>query len=306
MGHITSIYPFFSHFVNTRNLYIGNQTGWVKKIIIILFFSLSFLGNSKGLTQTVHSPLLAAYLGPGAYSNNHIDVFSFHANQAALTKIKNASAGVYGEKRFLLKELSLYNAAAVVPTSSGNFGLDARYYGFADYNETQLGLAYARSLGNKVDLGVQFNYYAVRVAGYGNASAINFEIGTILHLTDKLNAGVHAYNPVGSKLGKNEEEKLASLYSGGIGYEASEKFFFSIEIEKEENKPVNVKGGLQYKFLPQLLVRAGVSTATSSMYSGIGIGWRSIRFDVTVSYHPQLGITPGVLMIFSPQLLKGS
>ncbi len=205
----------------------------------------------------------------------------------------------------MLKESGLYNAAVAIPTHSGNFGLDARYYGFADYNETQLGLAYARSLGSKVDVGVQFNYYAVRVAGYGNASTVNFEIGTILHLTDKLNAGVHVYNPVAGKLGKNEEEKLASLYSAGIGYEASDKFFTSFELEKEEDKPVNVNAGLQYKFLPQLLARAGVSTSASSMYLGIGFGWKSIRLDATASYHPQLGITPGILMIV-PLSSKGA
>jgi hypothetical protein len=277
----------------------------VRKVIIGVLFSLPLWGSWKGLSQTVRSPISTGYLGLGAYSNNHIDVFSFHANQAALAKINNIAAGVYGEKRFLLKELSLYNAALTVPTHSGNFGLDARYYGFADYNETQLGLAYGRSLGNKIDVGVQFNYYSVRVAGYGNASTINFEIGTILHLTDKLNAGLHAYNPVGGKLGKVEEEKLASLYSAGLGYEASEKFFISAEIEKQEDQPVNINAGLQYKFLPQLLARAGVSTATSSIYGGIGFGWKSLRVDATTSYHPQLGITPGILLIVTLSPKRG-
>jgi hypothetical protein len=262
-----------------------------------MVFSLPLCGSWKAQSQTVRNPVSAAYLGLGAYSNNHIDVFSFHANQAALAKINTASAGIYAEKRFLLKELGLYNAAVAVPTHSGNFGLDARYYGFADYNETQLGLAYGRSVGNKIDVGVQFNYYSVRIAGYGNVSTVNFEIGTIFHLTDKLNAGLHAYNPVGGKLGKVQEEKLASLYSVGIGYEASEKIFLSAEIEKQEDEPVNVNAGLQYKFLRQLLARAGVSTATSSMYLGIGFGWKSIRMDAMASYHPQLGVTPGLLLI---------
>ncbi len=271
----------------------------MRRVIVIVVFSLPLCGSWKALSQTVHSPVSAAYLGLGAYSNNHVDVFSFHPNQAALAKINAASAGIYGEKRFLLKELSLYNVTVALPTHSGNFGLDARYYGFADYNETQLGLAYGRSVGNKIDVGVQFNYYSVRIAGYGNASTVNFEIGTIFHLTDKLNAGLHAYNPVGGKLGKVEEEKLASLYSAGIGYEASEKVFLSAEIEKQEDEPINVNAGLQYKFLRQLLARAGVSTATSSMYLGIGFGWKSLRMDATASYHPQLGVTPGLLLIFA-------
>ncbi|HEV8283690.1 MAG TPA: hypothetical protein VGQ09_05240 [Chitinophagaceae bacterium] len=267
----------------------------MRRIINLIFFFLPFLGFS----QTNRNPISASYLGLGAYSNNHIDVFSFHANQAALAKTKDVSAGIYGEKRFLLKELSLYDASVALPTHSGNFGFDARYYGFADYNETQLGLAYAKNLGSKVDVGVQFNYYAIRVEGYGTASTFNFEVGTILHLTEKMNAGVHVYNPIGGKLGKNEEEKLASLYSAGIGFEASQEFFTSIEIEKEEDKPVNINAGLQYKFLPQLLARGGVSTATSSMYLGVGLYWRSMRLDAIASYHTQLGITPGLVLIFN-------
>ena len=268
----------------------------MRAIVAVVFFYVPVCG----FCQTVRDPVSASYIGLGAYSNYHPDVFSFHSNQAALAKIKLLSAGIYGEKRFLLNELGLYDAAVVLPTSSGNFGLDARYYGFSDYNESQVGLAYGRNLGSKADVGVQFNYYNVRIAGYGNASAINFEIGTIFHLTDNLNAGLHVYNPVGGSLGKNDEEKLASVYSMGFGYDASEKFFMSIEIEKEEDKPVNVKAGLQYKFLPQLLTRIGISTATSSLYFGIGFGLKSIRFDVTASYHPQLGITPGLLLVFSP------
>jgi hypothetical protein len=267
--------------------------------ITATFLCFFLCGGPHIFSQTIRSPISASYLGLGAYSNNHIDAFSFHANQAALARVNHTSVGVYGEKRFFLKELSLYNAAIVLPTHSGNFGLDARYYGFTDYNETQLGLGYGRSVGSKIDVGVQFNYYSVRIAGYGNASAVNFEIGAILHLTDKLNAGVHTCNPVGGKLGKGEEEKLASLYSVGLGYEASEKVFVSVEIEKQENEPVNVSAGLQYKFLRQLLARAGVSTSTSSMYLGIGFGWKSLRVDATASYHPQLGVTPGILMILN-------
>ena len=257
-----------------------------------------------GFCQTVREPVSASYTGLGAYSNNHIDVFSFHANQAALAKIKTTSVGIYGEKRFLLNELSLYDAALTLPTSSGNFGLDARYYGFSSYNESQVGLAYGRSLGSRIDVGVQFNYYSIRIAGYGNASTINFDMGAVFHLTDNLNAGCHVYNPIGGSLGKNAEEKLASVYSMGFGYDASEKFFMSIEMKKEEDKPIDVGAGLQYKFLPQLLTRIGVSTGTSSIYFGIGFRLRSLRIDATANYHPQLGVTPGVLLIFNAHSSK--
>lgn len=213
--------------------------------------------------------------------------------------MQNFTAGVYGERRFLLNELNNYSFAAAIPAKSGNFGLKALYSGFSDYNETQLGLAYARNLGSKIDIGAQFNYYGIRISGYGNASAIGFELGTVLHITERIHTGLHVSNPVGGKFGKDQQEKLSSIYSIGLGYDASEKFFVSAEIEKEEDRPVNINAGFQYRFIPQLMIRAGVSSATSSVWGGVGLSWNAIRLDVTTSYHPDLGITPGLLILYN-------
>ena len=267
----------------------------IRKFILL---SLLLPANIFLKAQTLRRPVAASYTGLGAYSLNHVDVFSFTANQASLAQLKNNSAGVYGERRFLLSELNNYTAAIGLTTKSGNFGIKANYSGFTDYNETQLGLAYGRKLGSKLDIGAQFNYNAVRIAeDYGSATAISFELGTIFHLTDKLNAGLHINNPIGGKFGKDQLEKLSSVYGFGVGYDASEKFFISAEIEKEEDQPVNVNAGFQYKFIPQLLVRAGMASATSSAWLGLGLTLKSFRLDVTTSYHPQLGITPGVMML---------
>jgi len=263
-------------------------------LILLLIFYNSFING-----QTVRRPVAARYTGFGSYSINHVDVFSAVNNQASLAQLKSAAAGVYGERRFMLDELGFYQLAVALPTKSGNFGIKAGYFGFSDYNESQMGLAYGRKLGSKIDVGVQFNYNGIRISGYGNSSAINFEIGTILHVTEKLHAGMHVYNPVGGKFGKNQEEKLASVYTVGFGYEASEKFFASVEIEKEEDQTVNVNAGLQYKFLPQLMARTGISTNTSNVYAGIGLFLKSFRLDVVAGYHPQLGVTPGLLLVYN-------
>ena len=269
----------------------------IKKFIFLLV--LLYLNCFIMQAQTLRRPVAVGYTGFGAYSFNHVDVFSFTSNQASLAQLKNVSAAVYGERRFLLSELNSYTAVIGLPTGSGNFGVKANYSGFSDYNETQIGLAYGRKLGNKIDIGAQFNYNGIQVAGYGNASAISFELGTILHVTERLHAGVHVNNPVGGKFGKDQQEKLSSVYSFGLGYDASEKFLVSAEIEKEEDQPVNVNAGMQYKFLPQLLARAGMSSATSTAWLGLGLTLKSFRLDVTAGYHPQLGVTPGVLLLFN-------
>lgn len=278
-------------------MYLTSNSDCLIKTTVL--FSVFVLLATSAVSQTLRRPIAAPYIGLGAYSFNHIDAFSFISNQASLAQLKNPAAGVYGERKFMLSELNNYTAAIGLPSQSGNFGLKAVYSGFSDYNETQIGLAYARKLGDKIDIGVQFNYNGIRIAGYGAASAISFEAGTIFHVTDKLHTGFHINNPVGGKFGKEQQEKLPSVYTVGLGYDASENFFVSTEIVKEEDQPVNVIAGIQYKFIPQLLARTGMSTATSSAWLGIGLTWRSFRLDVTSAYHPQLGITPGVLLLFN-------
>jgi len=262
----------------------------------LLAASAVFALGSPCMGQAVRQPISAVYAGPGAYSTNQNDVFSFTNNQAALAGLKQGAAGLYGERRFLVAATSLYAAAMAFPTNSGNFGVSLKYMGFKNFNESQIGLAYARSLGKKVDIGMQFNYYGYRVPAYEGASTVNFELGAIVHLSEQLHAGVHVYNPVGGKFSKTGE-KITSAYKFGLGYDASKQFFISAELVKEENFPVNLNAGFQYQFEKTFFIRGGIATATSLGYAGVGISWSNLRLDVSGSYHPQLGLSPGMLLI---------
>jgi hypothetical protein len=268
----------------------------VARLVLLLFFCFSTLAC---LPQNAKQTLIAPYIKTGAYSHQQSDVFSFTTNQAALGQTKTFSAGVFGERKFMLNELNSFSAAAALPTHSGNFGLQLLHYGNSLYSEMQTGLAYGRKLSDYIDVGVQFNYYTMQITGYGNATAINFEAGALFHFTDKLHGGVHVYNPTSSKVGKNNEERLPAVYNAGLGYDASENFFISAEIEKTEDLPINVNAIMQYQFADHFLVRGGVATNTSVYFLGVGFRLQHFRVDATASIHPQLGITPGVLLIYT-------
>ena len=251
------------------------------------------------LSQSLRKPIGASYIGLGAYSIDHLDIFSVTSNQAALAQIKDPAVGVYGERRFLLAETNMYSALIAMPTKEGNFAFQADYFGFKNYNESQLGIAYARSVGKNLDLGIKFNYYSFRIPGFESPSTVNFEIGAIAHLTDKLNAGIHFYNPVGGKLSKTDNDKLCSIYSFGLGYEVSDIFFISTEIVKQEDLPVNLNVAMQYDFAKQFFARFGIATQNGSPFAGAGISWEYFRLDVCASYHPQLGFSPGLMLIMN-------
>ena len=270
------------------------------KIILLPLFIIKLNHLSA---QSLRYSLAQPYTSLSAYSLQQNDPLSFTGNQAALARAKQAGIGVFVERRFMLKETSVYTLATSVPTRLGNFGIQINYAGFKNFRENKIGLAYARKLGKLVDVGVQFNYYGYNIPAYGKASAIDFEIGTMLHLTNKLNAGIHVCNPVGGKLGNTsatlsaDKEKLAAAYKIGLGYDASERFFISSEIIKEEDKAVNVIAGLQYRFAKQFFAKAGFISESGTAYAGAGIGWKNLRLDISSSYHPQLGFSPGILLM---------
>lgn len=264
----------------------------------IFFFCLLCIAFFFAGAQIIQTPVSSNYARTEAYSSAYVNAFTFTGNQAALVNSKSFSAGVFGERRFMLKELSSYQFVFALPTTSGHFGLQANYFGSSSYNESKLGLAYARNL-SKIDVGVQFNYFSFKTAGYGTASAINFEGGAILHVNDQFQTGIHIYNPTRVSIGKNGEEKLPVMYSFGMGYDVSDKFFIGTEIEKVENQPININTGLQYSFDEKLFAKTGIASATSWFYIGLGFLLNGIRIDVTASMHPNLGMTPSLLLLYN-------
>jgi len=260
---------------NIRHNALFGKATILKHILIWQLLSIIFYSTRSQTLQTSAN----FYIKSTTYSSVHNDAFSFIANQAALANTKAMTIGFFCERKFMLDDLSSYQLAFALPTTSGNFGLNSRYSGSSSYNESQLGLAYSRKL-DKIDVGVAFNYFAFQTAGYGKAGAVNFEASALLHVSDQFQTGVHVYNPARSGIGKSGEERLPFIYSFGLGYDASKKFFIGAEIEKVEDQPVAINAGLHYSFDEKLFARAGIASATSSFYMGLGFLLNGFRVDV--------------------------
>lgn len=264
-----------------------------RKMLLFSLVVLAVAGHSQlnGDTRRV------GYTSLSAYSKHFIDALSFTSNQAVLASLKTPGAGVYAERKFLLKEMSFYTIAACLPVQFGGVGVSAKYFGYDAYKEMQLGVGYGKNLG-KIDMGIQANYLAVHIPGYGKDALITIEGGVILRLSEQLYAGMHVFNPTGSKFGENHLEKLSAAYTAGVGYEASEKVMISAEILKEEDKPVDINAGLQYVLSRKFFTRLGLFTGTARIYFGFGWKWNDVRIEATTSYHRQLGFTPGLMLLF--------
>jgi hypothetical protein len=262
---------------------------------------LKILLTSVGLFCYAHmpaQPLATPYQGFLALSNYQADVFTARSNPAAHAGLRQTTIAAYGERRFMLQDLNLVQLSGALPTRSGNFGLHAGYFGGAGYHQSQLALAYGRQVGKGLDLGLAFHYHQLtQGAFYGNARAFTGSLGMRIHLPANMHLGISAYNPFRAAWNQDKSATLPGRYAVGLGMDLSEKMFAGIETIKEENLPVDVQAGFHYSLLPQFFLRAGIATQTGTWLMAFGFRLPGLRFDITSSYHPQLGWSPGILLL---------
>lgn len=257
----------------------------------------SLLITRCGNAQVLHTIFSAGYNSTVAGSKKFADVSSFLINQASLAEIKKISATVYSENRYLLKELKSGSIGIAFPLSAGGLGIAAGLSGFAGYNESEMGIAYGKSLGSSASIGAQINYNMVHMEGYGNAAAIGFELGATIQATKTLYASLHVCNPVGGRFGHVSQDKLASIYTISFGYGVSENLLLSMQIKKPEKQPVDIGVSMHYAVARQFFIRAGTATSSGSLFAGFGLNMKQVRMDIIGNYHVQLGITPGLQFI---------
>ena len=220
------------------------------------------------------------------------------AQPASASRLKSFNASVYTEKRFLLEGLNNSMGSIGFPLSFGGIGFTIQYSGSPEYNLSSAGLVYAKNLG-KLDLGIRFNHTSIKINGYGKASTIQFELGSIWQITDRIHSSILLVNPFGGKFGVNGMEKFSSLYRFGLGYKASENVFVAIEMIKEEERRVNFNAGLYYSFGKKFFLQGGIQTQIASPYWAIGYQLKKIRIETYCSYHQQLGFSPALSLTFS-------
>jgi hypothetical protein len=267
---------------------------------IIQFFAFLALLNS-GLKAQNGTPQNAGARGAamGNASVTFSDINSAFSNQAGLAFLEGLSFTAYGERRFLAEGLNSYLFAAAFPDAKiGTFGLSVNYFGFKDYNEQKIGLAYARKLAKNFSLGVQLDYLGTRIPNYGAAHSVTVEIGLLAKLSEKFSLGAHIYNPTHSKVGA--QERLPSLVNIGLAYSPSKKVTLTGQLEKDiYDHPFAGRVGVEYRPVEALSLRAGIVASEAAQASfGIGVLVQSLRIDFATSYHQILGFTPSVSLSY--------
>jgi len=267
------------------------------RILFLMFFMASQSAFGAGLWP----PAGARQAGLNHCSVALSGFWSIQNNQAGMALIKNLSVGVAYENRFLVPQMGTANIALIYPLKFGNMGISMGYFGDALYHEMKIGLAYARSFGPRLRVGVQLDYLQTGLGDiYGSRSNVTFELGVQSDVNKHLTFGIYVYNPVRVKLSDYANEKIPAVIRFGVAYHFSGKLLTTAEVEKNTGfQPVILRGGIEYRYKKQFFFRAGFGTSRDVFSFGFGWHKKHLQFDIGTTMHQSLGFSPQSSLVFT-------
>ncbi len=262
---------------------------------LLIFNGLCYCLNAQIGYQIVGG---AQSLSMGGASVSFQDAQAIFHNPAGLVGETKSSALLTSEIKFGVKDLKPIGAAFILPTSSGVLGFSFQNYSFESYRESKMGVAYARRLSSKFNIGVQLDYLRLKINEYGSTNLLTFEIGCNTLIFKYLVLSAYVFNPVSVRL--NEVERTPSVFRLGLGYTLNPKVLICLETEKDINFPASFKFGLAYKAVESLTLRCGFRTSPSIFSFGFGYSINPhFTADVALTNHPYLGMTPALSLGYS-------
>lgn len=260
-----------------------------KNIILGLCLFTTLLSNAQS----------GSFAGMGNASVMLHDFWASFSNQAGLANVESPSIGLDYYNHFWLSETGTQRGAFVLPTRSGNFSLSYQRYGYALYSENNLGLAFARKLGELVSAAVQFDYlFYHQSEAYGNRGAFLIETGIIAQLTSEFSVGLHLYNPTRVKLADYQDERVPTLMRFGLAYYFSPWVLLSVETEKNLEQKARFKCGLQYEPVKSLFLRTGLMTQPNVFTAGLGYQIKNFTTDLAFISHETLPLSSQIALTY--------
>jgi hypothetical protein len=233
------------------------------------------------------------------------DFWSVYNNQAIMPFYGRMAMGVYYDNRYLLKETSSAVLGFVLPLKNGSdvFGVSLYHYGGGNFGAMKAGIAYSKSFASVFSFGLQFDYLLdyFQDAMYGKRSGFTFETGLYGQITKSLSMGFHVYNPARLKMitYNGITEYIPTVLRLGLAYKFKEKCTVGLDVEKNLDTKIQVHTGVEYTIIKHLILRGGIRFPDFSFSLGAGTQWKGLSIDFASSYHPYLGYSPQLAIIYA-------
>ena len=181
------------------------------------------------------------------------------------------------------------------PNSTTGLGLSFASAGIDAYREQQIGFYAGKKLMRNLWLSGEFYWMSRNAQEYGNLNALTFGLSALSQPTSKVLVALQVFNPIRAKLGAAE---MPTRISTGFTFLFSENTKAHLAIQKELDRPLELRAGVEYQPLDKIALRIGYRGQPAR--PAFGLGWqasKNIRLDAATEWHTILGLTPSLGLV---------
>jgi len=226
-------------------------------------------------------------------------------NAAGLGRLTQPTASVYAENRYLIPSLNVAAVALALPVgvvepaagglparaSHGVVGFEAQRFGGILYKEVRVGAAYGYQLG-VVSVGGRLDALQVSLQDLGSRRTLAASLGGQAEvLPERLTFGVYLYNITQAKLADYQDERVPTVLRAGLAYHPSKQVLLLGEVEKDVERAVGFKVGIEYLPATAVAVRLGYASLSQQATAGVGVHVGGWQFDYAAGWHSALGLS---------------
>ncbi len=174
---------------------------------------------------------------------------------------------------------------ANLPFKIGTAAVGIFRFGDQLYNEHLLSAGFGSKFGI-ASLGATIHYIQYTAAGFGTKGVATMSFGGIAELTKQISIGAHIQNINQPKLTETDGEQVPTILTVGLGFTASEKVFFTTEIQKNLDYDATFKTGLEYKPSKKFAARTGFNVQPNAIFFGLGFTNTRVLIDYAFQHIP--------------------
>jgi len=217
-------------------------------------------------------------------SERLVDSFSDPAN---LANLKRIGANLNWGRKFQLKDLEYNTWAIGFPMKTFGIGLGGSLFGNQIYNETILAVMVGKSIGKKLEIGINISAYRLTIQNYGQTTSAGVTISWHYHFTSDWIWATSIRN-INSPVVSQEKERLPQVVTMGILGKYSKQFFTQIEWEHDIAYEGRLKFGVVYFPTKWMGISTGYASSPSQATFGLILNLNWININYALGTHSQL------------------
>lgn len=221
------------------------------------------------------------------------EAFSFNP---ASSSQSNLAVGLNYSNRFLLADLNVASAFAVVNVNNSRLQGAFTQWGNRSYNEKRFTVGISKLLSAHLSAGINFHYSTLRMAELEqNPGFLSFLFGLQYHGAG-YGVGFSVDNPYSIALG-NSEQPFSEDVVWRLGAHKcfEQKLTASCQLSWIDDW-FDSQWGIEYAVAEKFFLRTGLETKRTEWSLGLGYLVGQIQTDLAFTYHEYLGFSPTVTL----------